>query len=111
MYHEWRDNAQPYRVGPSFWIRDGKLQVWNKPLLHLPVGEWMHFEVEAGLGKKSTGAWNLTVTIPGQEPHLFADLKNGSDQWKSLSWLGFSSTATHKTVYYLDDIKISNDNR
>lgn len=111
MYHEWRDNAQPYRVGPGFRIRDGKLQVWNKPLIDLPVGGWMHFEIEAGLGKKSTGTWNLTVTIPGQEPHRFADLKNVSDQWKSLNWLGFSSTATHKTVYYLDDIKISNDDR
>ena len=107
MCHEWRDNAQPYNVGPSFWIRDGRLKVWDKTLLDLSVGEWMHFEVEAGLGETSTGTWNLTVTIPGQAVRHFADLKSGSDKWRSLNWLGFSSTATHKTVCYLDNIKIA----
>jgi hypothetical protein len=108
MYHEWRDDASPYRVGPSFWVRDGKLLVWNEPLMDLPVGEWVHFEVTAGLGSKSTGTWDLTVTLPGQEPKSFKGLRIGSPEWKKLNWLGFSSMTDDKRVFYLDDMKLSN---
>ncbi|MFQ6130435.1 MAG: right-handed parallel beta-helix repeat-containing protein [Armatimonadota bacterium] len=108
MFHEWRDNANPYRVGPSLSVRAGKLWFRGRELLTLPVGEWVHFEVVAGLGGKSTGTWELAVTLPGQEPRRFAGLQNGSPEWKALTWLGFSSTATDRTVYYLDNLRITN---
>ncbi len=109
MYHEWRDSAAPYRVGPSFWVRDGKLQVWGEDLLELPGGEWVHFEVVAGLGDDSTGTWDLTVTLLGQEPQRFEGLRNGSDDWTTLTWLGFSSMATDVAMYYLDNIELTNE--
>jgi len=108
MYHEWRDDASPYRVGPSFWVRDGKLLVWNETLMDLPVDEWVHFQVSAGLGSKSTGKWDLTATLPGQEPKSFKGLRTGSPEWKKLNWLGFSSMNDDKRVFYLDDIELSN---
>ena len=108
MYHEWRDNARPYRVGPSFWVQEGKLRVGGRELLELPVGQWVHFEVRAGLGSQSTGTWDLIVTLPGQEPQRFSGLKNGSPEWKTLTWLGFSSTATERTVFYLDNLELTN---
>jgi hypothetical protein len=108
MYHEWRDDAHPYRVGPSVWVRDGGLLVGGKKLLDLPVGNWVHYEVVAGLGPKSTGTWDLIVTLPGQGPRRFEKLKNGSPDWKTLTWLGFSSSATKKTVWYLDNLELRN---
>ena len=27
MYHEWRDSSTPYKVGPSFWVKEGQLTV------------------------------------------------------------------------------------
>jgi hypothetical protein len=107
MYHEWRDSSTPYKVGPSFWVKGGQLTVADKPLVAMPPGEWVHIEVTAGLGAKSTGTWELTVTVPGQEPRKFADLAC-DPTWKSLTWLGFSSSADAKVVYYLDNLELTN---
>lgn len=107
MYNEWRDNSNPYKVGPSFWVRDGKLLVWNEPLMDLTVGEWIHIEVTAKLCAGS-GHWDLAVTVPDQGTQLFKNMKTGSADWNKLTWLGFSSMAGEKRVFYLDDIQLTN---
>ena len=45
--------------------------------------------------------------MPGQEARKFADLKC-DPAWKSLTWLGFSSSADAKVVYYLDNLELTN---
>ena len=107
FYHEWRDNSSPYRVGPSLWIVGGKLSVAGKPLAEVPAGQWAHLEISAGLGDRSTGTWELKVTLPGQAPQTFADLPC-NPQWKQLDWLGFVSNADAKTVFYLDNLVLEN---
>lgn len=109
LYHEWRDNSAPYRVGPSLWIKGTRLTVADKTLVELPLGQWVHIEVQAGLGEDSTGTWDLTVTLPGQEPQLFNGLRNVHPEWKSLTWMGYSSTATQECTWYLDNIELTND--
>ncbi|MBN1343706.1 MAG: right-handed parallel beta-helix repeat-containing protein [Phycisphaerae bacterium] len=108
MYVEWRDNHQPYRVGPSLWVGGGKLRVGGKELADIPTGQWVRYEVTAGLGPQSTGKWDLTVTLPGQPAKSFKGLGNGSPDFKTLNWLGFSSTANEKTVFYLDNLELAN---
>jgi len=108
MYHEWRDNHRPYRVGPSFWVKEGQLRIWNEPVMELPASQWVRFEVAAGLGEASTGTWELTVVLPNQKPRQFAALKNGSPEWKKLAWLGFSSMAESRKVFYLDNFELAN---
>jgi len=109
MYHEWRQwpAGRRYVVGPTFAIRDGKLVVGKRELLELPVGQWVHFELEAVLGKQATAKWALKVTLPGAEPRVF-ELPMGGRNWRRLDWLGFSSTATRETVFYLDNLELSN---
>ncbi len=109
MFHEWRDDHAPYRVGPSFWIREGKLTVRGKELLSLPPEAWVRFEISASLGDQSTGTWELSVTLPDSPPRRFPNLRNGSPAWKALTWLGFTSMASERTVYYLDNICIANE--
>ncbi|MFA6560830.1 MAG: right-handed parallel beta-helix repeat-containing protein [Verrucomicrobiia bacterium] len=108
LFHEWRGEGHPYLVGPNIWIGDSKLRVHGKELLAMPAGKWVHFEISAGLGSQSTSTWDLAVTLPGEPPHRFAGLKNGSPDWKTLRWFGFCSTANAKTVFYLDNLKLSN---
>ena len=108
MYHEWRDNASPYRVGPSLWIRSGRLSASGKELLALPYGQWVHFEVAAQVGEKNDNTWSLSVTLPGQPAQVFNQLGNGSADWKDLDWLGFVSQADAKTVFYLDNLELTN---
>ena len=109
MYVEWRDGATPYRVGPSVWLQNGKLLLTGgKPLLDLPAGQWVRFEMTVGLGQTATGTWNLAVTLPGQEPRRFDQLPCVSADWKTLEWLGFVSNANGKTAFWLDDIELGN---
>ncbi|MCD6395680.1 MAG: hypothetical protein J7M40_19520, partial [Planctomycetes bacterium] len=106
---EWRDwSINPYRTGPAFWIQDGKLKLRGRTIMDMPVDEWVHFDVSAALGDKSSGTWNMTVTMPQKQPRLFEGLKNNSDKFDKLTWLGFTSNAITKTVFYVDNLLITN---
>lgn len=108
MFVEWRDDATPYKVGPSMSVRGGRLIVGGQTLCELPAGRWVGFRMAAGLGGQSTGTWDLAVMLPGEPPRQFKGLKNGSADFRTLQWLGFSSTATAATVFYLDNIELTN---
>ncbi len=110
MYHEWRTyDAQPYRVGPSFWVEGGMLRANGRDLLPLPAGVWVRIEVTAKVGPDADGTWTLAVTLPGQEPRRFEGLRNGSPDFGRLTWAGWSSMATDRRIFYLDDIEIDTD--
>ncbi len=107
--HEWRDwRISPYGVGPSFSIDGTQLKVAGENLLELPVDQWVHFEITAGLGDTSKNTWDMAVTIPGDAAREFKGLKAGNNKFNQLTWVGFTSNATKKTVFYLDNIKLSN---
>ena len=107
MFVEWRDDASPYNVGPTMSLSGGKLHVKGHEPLDVPPGQWVRYEMSAGLGPQSTGAWDLVVTLPGQPPKAIRGLPFGKPGWKKLAWLGFSSTATEKTAFYLDNIELT----
>ena len=107
--HEWRDwRSSPYYVGPSFWVNGTKLHIAGKSLMELPIGKWVHFEIVAALGNKGKGTWEMSVTLPGKRPRQFKGLNNGSTKFEKLTWVGFVSNATNKTVFYLDNIELIN---
>ncbi len=105
--HEWRDASQPYLVGPSITIdKTGQLAANGRPMMEVPIGYWIHFDIVAALGKQATGSYDLAVTFEGQPPGKFMKVPTGNPAWKSLRWLGFISLATEKTVFYLDNVKL-----
>ncbi|UCG47869.1 MAG: right-handed parallel beta-helix repeat-containing protein [Phycisphaerales bacterium] len=107
--HEWRDwRGSPYRVGPSLWVNGTKLRTRDRVLCELPVDEWLHFEIEALIGDARSGTWDLAVTLPGGERIQFRKLANGSEQFERLTWLGFTSNATKRTTFFLDNVQIVN---
>jgi hypothetical protein len=106
---EWRDKNSPYRVGPTIWIDKGKARFGkNEAEMDLPNDQWIHFEIVCGMGAKSTGTWDLTVTVPGQPPKVFRNLKHGSPDFKALEWLGICAQGREKAVFYLDNVDLSN---
>lgn len=107
LQFEWRDySAGGYQVGPRFAIRKGRLEVDAKHAIDLPLDQWVRFEVQAVLGPKGNAQWTLRVERPGQEPKTFADLPYGAASFKKLMWIGFTSAAAKKTVFYLDDFDL-----
>ena len=106
--HEWRDWATaPYKTGPSFAVKGGQLLLADKPVMAIPTGAWVHYRVQAATGKGAAGKWSLTVTLPGSPVRRFDGLPNGSPDFHALTWIGFISDATTKTVFFLDDVALS----
>jgi hypothetical protein len=108
IFHEWRDNAQPYHPGPSFTVKDGKLTAPGTDPIDVPEGKWTHFEIRCALGKDSTSTWSLTVTTEGAQPIHKPKLRLKSAEFKRLDWLGFCSTANAKVIWYIDNLDLSN---
>ena len=109
MFLEWRDSASPYRVGPSLSVRQGTLSAaGGKAKIGIPTGVWVRVEMSAGVGANSTGVWDLRVAVPGKDPVVQSGLSLGNPQWRKFEWLGFCSTATERTVFWLDNIDITN---
>ncbi len=109
MYHEWRDwRTSPYKVGPSFWIAGGKLLIGGKPIWDVPEGAWVKYTVRCGVGTDSDGTWSLTIKPAGGEAKQFNGLRCDSGKLEALTWAGFSSMANERTVFYLDDLDLTN---
>jgi len=107
FYHEWRDHKSPYTVGPSIWIApNGALTVQGQTLATLPHGQWAHLEIACQLGREATGAFDLTVTLPGQAPQRFEGLPCGKPTFRRLDWWGFVSNADAPVTLYLDDVAL-----
>ena len=109
MYHEWRDwRSEQYKVGPSFWVTGGKLTIGGQPMTDIPAGIWIEYTVKAGIGVNSDGTWELTLKQQGSAEKVFHGLKCAGGKLGALTWAGFSSMATEKTVFYLDDLALEN---
>ena len=74
--------------------------------MEVPSGEWIRFELTAGLGTRADGTWSLTVTLPGAEPRTWRDLPCAAG-WKSVEWLGFVSNSTEAKAFYIDDLAVT----
>jgi hypothetical protein len=106
FFHEWRNQDNPYKTGPSMWVMaDGSLFASGQKLMVIPEDRWTHFDIRCGLGDEANGKWSLTVTLPGQPAKTFDNLPCSPD-FKSLNWYGFCSMANAKTVFYIDNISL-----
>ncbi len=109
FYHEWRDNRSPYQTGPSIWYRDGALTANGERIGEVPADTWVTISIACALGKEGDGTYDLTVTIPGEEPVERAGLSCGSPDFRSLDWFGFVSNSTEAVAVYVDDVHIATD--
>jgi hypothetical protein len=107
-FMEWRDDSQPYGVGPHLSGRDGQLRAPGTAPLEIPTGQWIHVEMNAELGPDTDGRWDLVITLPSQPPVRREGLPSQRGPIKSLNWLGFCSTANGPTALYLDNIELTN---
>jgi hypothetical protein len=120
MYTEWRNDARPYRVGPSLRIAEGALFVTapgsstehgkgtleKRKLMDVPIDQWLEFEVKAEVGEGKTGMWSLSVRFEDGTEKTWADLPVVHEKWQRLTWVGFCSDGVKPTTWYLDDVEI-----
>jgi hypothetical protein len=106
LFHEWRDNAPKYRVGPTIWIEKGKARFADQEVA-LPAEKWIKFDIRCAMGDTSAKTWDLTLTVEGNSPRRFKSLPNRSPDFARLDWLGFCAMNNGKSVWYVDDMDLA----
>lgn len=108
MFTEWRDNtAYPDNISATVAVLpDGQMTASGKPLLQIPLSQWVHVEINGAVGKDAPKTYSVAVTLPGQQPQRFDNIPNQGNAFHELHWLGFVSLAETKAVFYIDNLKI-----
>jgi hypothetical protein len=99
---EWRDNAGPYRTGPSLQFQNHAVYCRGRKLVDIPDNQWVLVDMQAHLGQADS-RWSLGVTLPGGKLHQFKDLAC-DPAWKAARWVGFISSSIGKAAFFLDDV-------
>ena len=108
FYVEVRDyrNGNPYLVGPAVSVTpEGQVTASGQDLGAIPLGEWAHVDLSLELGPDAPKTYRLKLTVPGADPRV-ATVPFRNDTFKTLTWLGVSSTSDADTVFYLDNLKL-----
>jgi Right handed beta helix region len=104
--HEWRDNARPYRTGPSLRVTAAGIDVGGKRVAPASVGQWIHVRLTSPLA--NTGlSWTLEVSVPGQPPLTLPGLAPVSPAWRTLNYVGYISNANRASSFCLADLQVS----
>jgi len=69
-----------------------------------PLGQWLHVQCDFALGVEKP-AYTLTVTVPGQEPRVFADLKYATEWFFLCDSVYFVGSGDTAGSFSLDNIK------
>ncbi len=102
---EWRDyeTRPPYITGPRFTLRGGQLQLPGDVTESFPIDRWVHMEIAAALSKTGGSRWTLQVTPAGGTTRVYRDLPFADPAYQKLGWIGFTSNASKRTAFYLDN--------
>jgi hypothetical protein len=104
--HEWRDGSNPYRTSVYLSINKGTLTAGGRKLDSFPPLTWIHFELEAPVGKDADGSWTLRYTPAGGKTVTVEKLPPQKSGGTELRWVGFISPGTAPTKAWLDNIAI-----
>ncbi|KKK92325.1 hypothetical protein LCGC14_2704050 [marine sediment metagenome] len=84
---------------------DGTCFGSGRQLAKLPLDKWVQLAIRLELGKEAPKTYELTLSVPGQQPKSFT-LPLVSHDFQVLTWLGFSGTSDARAVFYVDKIKL-----
>ena len=105
--HEWRDNSQPYLIGPSLRITGAGVSVNGKQVAPAVVGQWMQLRLTAALGP-AAGTWSLDVTLPKSHTQTITGLRAVSPAWRRLNYVGYISNAALTSSLCLASVSVTN---
>jgi hypothetical protein len=108
---DYTDKKREYLEGPSIQLQaDGTLVASGKPLTKMPLGKWLHLEIQVDLGQPGQPApaksYRLLVAAAGQRPQVFEAVPYLHPEFSQLTWFGFSSGGKLGSVFYVDDVRL-----
>lgn len=105
--HEWRDNGNPFKTGPSLRITAAGVKVGSTIVAPVTIGQWMKFVVTTPLGGAGT-TWSLVITDGLNRRTAVNNLPFVSAGFSKLNWWGFISHATVSSSFCLASVKATN---
>ncbi len=107
FFTEWRDETSyPDCIGPSVTFdSSGRITAGGKLVAAVPTTGWIHVEIAARLGKDAPQRYTLSVAPAGGARQTF-ELPIAGKAFGELHWIGFVSTASAETAFYLDNIEV-----
>ncbi len=102
-----------YREGPSLKLRaDGAVLAAGRELLRVPLGKWVHLEIELDCGhtdssSASAPTYRLAVSVPGQQEKVFADVPYLHPEFGQVMWFGFSSMGEPGSAFFVDNVRLT----
>lgn len=108
MFTEWRDStAYPECNGPSLTMDgQGRVGTGSRHLTTVPVGVWVHVQIDAAVGPNAPREWRATIVIPGRPAEVYDHLPIPGGAFHAVHWLGFVSNAAVNSSFYIDNVKI-----
>ena len=104
---DYTKKGSEYREGPSIVLRaDGTLTVAGKPLAKLPLGKWIHLDIQFNLFNSAPRSYRLAVTVGGGKEQVFESVPYLHPEFSQLTWFGFSSSGKPGAVFYVDGIRL-----
>jgi hypothetical protein len=102
---DWSAPGGVYREGPSLLLKaDGTLIASEKSVTKLPMGQWVHIEIELDPAVSKT--YRLAVTAAGDKAQVFDKVPFVNPAFEQLTWFGFSSSGKPGSVYYVDNVRL-----
>lgn len=105
--HEWRDDATPYRKGPSLRITSAGVVAGGATLGFAP-NQWLNVKITAKAGANA-GTWNLTVTDAANRSMSLNNIPSTTAGWKEFKWAGFISDAKVTSRPCLSDVVMTSN--
>ncbi|MGL4593820.1 MAG: right-handed parallel beta-helix repeat-containing protein [Thermoguttaceae bacterium] len=107
---EWRNSKSPYKIGPTFQIREGTLRINQLEPIPFPINQWVKVEMTAQLGTDSQGFWNLKLRTADNKV-IARKISNVHSEWNTLEWFGICNLATTGTdsSIFIDQLSITNE--
>jgi len=96
----------PYLTGPTVSVSpDGKVSAGNKVVGEIPLGQWVHVDINLELGEGKPKSYQFILTVPNRDP-IVADIPYVSQAFEKITWFGISSNSDAATVFYLDNLRL-----
>ena len=101
---QWDES--PYLVGPTVSVTaTGKVIAGDKEIGVIPLGEWVHVDIELELGAGKPKTYQLRLNVPSRAP-VVAEIPYRSNRFERITWLGISSNSDAATTFYIDNLKL-----
>ena len=111
-FTEWRDDTSyPACIGPNMSFdarggREAKIGAGGNPIATVPLGQWVHVEIECQLRQPAKGRFAVTIAAPNAASKTVTDIAIPGSEFQELHWLGFVCHGDSDSVFYLDNMKI-----